>query len=150
MDRTVKVSPVSIKITIPAPDVVITPQWDVLLQSAEGLFRIKAYAPAVIVAQTACEVASERAIGRAFRKRGVADLEAPVTGFFSSYSLKNERIRKVYGALTGDSIQHAPFWSAYCEMVKLRNDAVHEGKDIPEADARTGLATLIPNRRCLK
>jgi hypothetical protein len=60
----------------------------------------------------------------------VSDLEDPVSDLFSSYNLGNERVRKVYTALTGDLVGNAlpSWWQAFKDSVQRRNDIVHEGK----------------------
>jgi hypothetical protein len=64
--------------------------------------------------------------------------EDPVLGSEISlgYNLANPRIRKLYNAVTGDEIQKQAFWQAFKESATRRNQAVHKGRIITEADAK--------------
>ena len=65
-----------------------------------------------------------------------AHLEESVRSFLPSYSLANDRIRRLYTALTTDDIESQPFWSDFKASAKRRNDAVHQGVRINLADAQ--------------
>ena len=90
---------------------------------------------AVVTALMACETASERAFAYWFHKHGVAQLEDPITELFPSYSLANDRVRKVYGALSGDKIHEQAFWPQFKETAKLRGNVVHRGSRATPAEA---------------
>lgn len=114
-----------------------------LLEEADTLLtRDKKFGLVIVVAHTASEVAAQRAFARAFAKRGVPDLEEPVSDLFSSYNLGNERVRKVYTALTGDLAGSAlpAWWKPFKDSVERRNDIVHEGTRATEAEAIDSLA----------
>lgn len=72
----------------------------------------------------------------AFVKRNIGDLEDSISDFFSGYNLGNDRLRAFYTALTGDTIQDAPFWQAFKDSAGRRHKIVHEGRSATEADAR--------------
>ena len=110
-----------------------------LLQEAQELIDQKKYGLAVIVAHMACEVRVQRSLSAAFKNRNIPEMEDPVVELLSGYNLGNQRIRKVYNALTGDLVQDAPFWSKFMESAKRRNDIVHNGKTATEAEARESL-----------
>jgi hypothetical protein len=77
-----------------------------LLTMARGLIDQGEPSIAVVVAHMACEVATERRLSEAFVTKGVQFLkDAVMTGSFSGYSLSNDKIRKLYVALTGDKVQ---------------------------------------------
>ena len=90
---------------------------------------------AVVVAHMACEVATERRLSEAFVTKGVQYLKDAVTGSFSGYSLRNNRIRGLYIALTGDKVQLTPFWSKFKNSAKRRNRIIHEGHTVGATEA---------------
>lgn len=120
-------------------DVEVVRHWTRLLENAERLHTSGEYEVAIVVAQTACEVITERAISKAFGNKGVAELESPVTGFLISYNLGNERVRKLYDALAGDTVAGEGFWEAFKALAKTRNESVHSGRKVSETESRDGL-----------
>ena len=96
-----------------------------LLSVAQSLINSGEFAIAVIVAHVACEVATERVMAAAFTAKGIQDLEKPVKALLPGRNLGNNRIRKLYTALTGDAVQNQPFWSKFTISAELRNDIVH-------------------------
>jgi hypothetical protein len=78
----------------------------------------------------AWEIAAERAISLAFVSRGLEYLEDAVSDFLFGYNLATKRNRNLYNALTGREIQNQPFWQAFKESAKRRNDAVHKGASV--------------------
>lgn len=105
-----------------------------LIREADDLlFRAKQPGLAIVVAHTACEVATQRAFARAFIHRGTA------VGAFFSYNLASERVRKRYTALTGDAVWQASWWSAFTKSVERRNAIVHEGRKATDAEAAASL-----------
>lgn len=95
----------------------------------------------MILASTACEVVASRAIAKGFASKNVPELEKPVRALMLSCSLSNERVRRVYSALTGDDLAAAlgPAWKGFTDLVQLRNRTAHAGKRIAAAEARQGL-----------
>jgi hypothetical protein len=51
------------------------------------------------------------------------------------YNLANDRVRKLYNAVTGDQIQTQSFWQAFKESATRRNQAVHNGRIATKAEA---------------
>ena len=94
---------------------------------------------AIVVAHTASEVATQRAISRAFAHRSISDLEDAVEDLFSSYNLGNHKARRFYTALTGDAVQKEWWWSEFQQSVKRRNDIVHEGRKATDGEAAASL-----------
>jgi hypothetical protein len=84
---------------------------------------------AVVVAHTACEIATERSLDEAFVAKGISDrLQDWVKSFNYGYNLGSHRIRGLYTALTEDEPQkeHA-FWQKFKASVERRNSIVHNG-----------------------
>jgi len=100
---------------------------------------------AVIVAHLAADIAASRKLTDAFGARGVADLEEPVSAFFSGSSLGNEHIRNLYTALTCDKLVDQPFWPTFKLSAKKRNQIVHEEVTASETEAQNaiGAATAL-------
>ncbi len=113
--------------------------WTELLENAERFHGSREYSVAVVVAQTACEVIAERAISKAFANKGIPELESSVTNFLISYNLGNERVQKLYAALTGDNIVGKELWMAIKRLAKTRNKSVHTGREVSETESREGL-----------
>lgn len=84
-------------------------------------------AEAIIVAQTACEVATERAIIEALNNRSVPELEEIFDKLLPSYNITNFNVRKLYSTLTGNDVTKEGFWSDIDISVKLRNKIIHKG-----------------------
>lgn len=94
------------------------------------------YEVCVVTAQMACEICAERVLRKFFAERDVVFLESAIGELLPSYNLSNDKVRKVYVALTGDSIHQQFFWSEYKVVVSLRNKAVHAGSRIQESQAQ--------------
>jgi hypothetical protein len=114
-----------------------------LLEQAQRLSDQGDHALAIVMAQMACEIATELVISAAYRRRGVADLEEPVSGLFPSFSLGNERLLKLYVALTGDKIQNESFWPAFKAHAKRRGGLIHGGlrvRQVGKAEAADSIS----------
>jgi hypothetical protein len=110
------------------------------LLDAADQFLSQEPAVALVTAHMACEILVEQLMSTAFKTRGIADLEEAVTDFFSGSSMGNNRIRKLFVALTGDAIQKAPFWERFDKSSTLRNKAIHEGKRVSPDEGREACA----------
>lgn len=113
------------------------PYHRTLLDTADNLLT-REPAVALVTAHMACEIYVEQLISAAFRKRSIVDLEDPITVFFPSNNLANERLRNIYVALTRDRIHEAPFWAKFKESAKIRNDAIHHGARVSTDQGRAG------------
>jgi hypothetical protein len=111
-----------------------------LLAKAQELSDDDYHAPAIVMAQMACEIATEQVISAAYKQRGIADLEDPVNELFPAFNLGNERLRRLYLALTGDVIQEQPWWSEYIEHTRRRNRVVHHGERPSKEDAEASIS----------
>jgi hypothetical protein len=60
-----------------------------------------------------------------------------------SYNLGNERVRKLYEALSrDDALVKQEFWDPFTRHVRRRNDVVHRGERITVEDARESIAVV--------
>lgn len=94
---------------------------------------------AVVVAQSAVEVAVETAISFALQVR---DVPEPVQDWIEgstveSWSPTNERVQRLWKALTGDTITNAPGWQPYKVGTKLRHGVVHRAMPVTLGQAET-------------
>jgi hypothetical protein len=100
---------------------------DVLLKTARTFVKDGHHDIAVVVAHMAAEVAAERVMRAAFEKLSIPALAQPVFDLLSGYNLGNDRVRKLYAALTGDDINARKFWHDFKQSAERRNRVVHEG-----------------------
>ena len=107
----------------------------ILLRTAQRLSDEEQYSIAVVVAHMACEIATERSLGEAFRTRNIVDLEAVIEDMLSGYNLANERVRNLYVAMSGDKIHEQPFWVKFKKSARRRNDIMHGGATASKSDA---------------
>jgi HEPN domain-containing protein len=107
-----------------------------LLKSAKDMITGGRHEIAVVTAQMACEICVERVLRTYFRFKEVTYLEDAIEDLLPSYNLANEKVRRIYSALTGDAIHQQYFWSEYKTMVSIRNKAVHAGARIQESQAQ--------------
>lgn len=101
-----------------------------LLQLARGLATQGFHAQAVITAQTACEVCTEAVMTRLIRSRGIDDLQEALDWMIPTYNLGNDRVRKLYVALSSDEIEKATFWPRFKTHTERRHEAAHKGMGI--------------------
>lgn len=106
-----------------------------LLNFARRLIDEGQFSIAVVVAHMACEIATERSLSESFNRKGLKYLEEPIYEFLNGYNLANDKIRKLYTALTGDEIQKQPFWEKFKNSARCRNHIVHEGITVKKAEA---------------
>jgi len=111
-----------------------------LLTAARDLIDKGEFSIAVVVAHMACEISVERALSRAFKAKGIDYLQQPIKELGFSYNLANDRVRKLYNAVTGDEIQKQSFWKEFKASAERRNDAVHEGKIATKEEAEASFA----------
>jgi hypothetical protein len=129
-----EIPPITISSLVTAQATVVTyPQK--LLSLARRLIDEGEFGVAVVVAHMACEIATERTLSEAFAAKGIPDLEVAVRDFFSGNSLGNDRIRKLYTALTGDDIAKAPFWQKFKLSAQKRGSIAHSSITVTKAEA---------------
>lgn len=107
---------------------------ETLLAACRGLIDDGHYGISVVVAHMACEVSVERSLSAAFAAKGLQYLEDPVLDFLNGYNLGNDRNRKLYAALTNDNIEQQAFWPAFKESATRRNNIVHGGGIVGQAE----------------
>ena len=91
------------------------PEWwgnryEVLLSVARWLREEGHHEAPIATAQTACEVCAETTLSALFRTKDITYLSDPVGNLISTYSLANDRVRKLYEAVSEDPIHEEPFW----------------------------------------
>jgi hypothetical protein len=119
----------------------ISPLFEALLNSADGLLnRVNQPSAAVLVAQTAIEVCTERLVSKLLDKRGANFLEDWIDARLPNYNIANETVRSLYQALSSDTqIAQRPFWQRLGSHVQLRNDIAHEGRIAREDEAQASI-----------
>lgn len=137
MARTVNVEARMMAMSSATASVTVIPYSETLLAKSQELIDKGDFNIAVVVAHMACEIAVERVMSEAFMKRDIEDLEDPVLDFLSGYSLANERLCKLFNALTRKQVQTQPFWPAFKESATRRNNVMHHGALVTKAEAQT-------------
>jgi hypothetical protein len=83
---------------------------------------------AVVLAHAATEWATEDALRRLLRHRGVADEVAePILEMFKVTSLTEDPVRKLFKSLTGTKPSEERWWRGWSESRELRNKIAHRG-----------------------
>jgi hypothetical protein len=106
-----------------------------LLTVARSLIDQGEFSIAVVVAHMACEIATERSLSQSFVEKRIQYLEDTVMDLLNGSNLANNRIRKLYTALTGDDVQNATFWPKLKESAERRNKIIHKGAIVEKAEA---------------
>jgi hypothetical protein len=107
-----------------------------LIEAAEDMIAQNHYEISVVTSQMACEISVERTLAHYFRTQELKHLEGPIDDLLPSYNLANEKVRKLYTAVTGDKIQTEFFWAEYKTIVTIRNKAIHTGQRIEKSQAQ--------------
>src|SRR5690348_11607485 len=125
------------------PTVKISPLYDALLHSADGLSnRVHQHSVAVLVAQTAIEVCTQRLITKLLDQRGATFLEKWIDDRLQNYNIRTETVRKLYEAVSSDAqLVNQPFWTSnrLIDHIELRNDVAHQGRVATPAQAQASL-----------
>jgi len=102
-----------------------------VLASARSFLAADKYDVAVIMAQTACEIATDDVITVLLRRQNFSEgILAWINRQIEwSTTLKNDKLYSLYRALSGDELQkdQKALWEAYVRRADLRNDIVHTG-----------------------
>ena len=119
----------------------VTDPYRRLLEVAKGFAAgddPRHYGPAVVLAQSACEVCTENTFELLFTDMGIGHLYGPYAKFVASFNLASDdpRLRKMYTALTGDQITETPFWAQLTDLPKKRNLIAHRGEDVSKEEAQ--------------
>jgi hypothetical protein len=128
----------------------VTTYPQTLLLTARDLLDRGQFGISVVVAHMACEVATERSLSEAFVGKALEYLEEPVLGFLNGYNLASDRNRKLYAALTGDTIEQQPFWKEFKASSTRRNAIIHQGKIVGKDEAEQSLSSALSFVKHLK
>lgn len=90
---------------------------------------------AIIVAQTTVELCTEATLEELLRVHGVDQIREPLTDLFKTYSITDDRLRRIFNALSCDEVQQSEFWGNLCALSKARNTIVHSGVNCPHDQA---------------
>jgi hypothetical protein len=116
----------------PTPTEVLTSYPQILLTQARQFIDSDQSGMGIVLAHTACEVATEQAMSKAFSTKGLQSLEDAVMRFLNGYNLNNGRIRNLYTVLTEDNIILP---SGFEASSKRRNRIVHGGAGATKQEA---------------
>ena len=125
-----------------APTVRISPLFEALLNSAGQLLKDGHPSAAVLVAQTAIEVCTERIVSKFIAARGATFLSKWIDDRLDNYNIFNEAVRRLYQALSSDAaLVNQGFWtsSRLKNHVELRNDIAHEGRQASLVEAQASV-----------
>jgi hypothetical protein len=113
-----------------------------LIESADTWHAQGHYKEAVILAQTAVELFTEKVLGHLYHTRHVEYLKPQFEHLLINYNIGNAKVSGLYMALSGDDITQQPFWTHIADHVELRNKLVHDGEDATEAQSRASLDAI--------
>jgi hypothetical protein len=114
---------------------------EILLQSAQRLFDDGEFGVAVVVADTACEVAVERVISQSFARSNIPQVADPINGLLNGYNISNPKVQSLFDALAGKTVKQDKqgIWDKFLKSVTRRNRTVHAGKQPTKAEAQESL-----------
>jgi len=96
---------------------------------------------AVILAQSACELQTEEALGDLVRPAMSAKLAGVMLSRLRSpVTLADQYARDIWQALTDDPVRGETWWESWKTTRELRNEVAHSGKAVSQADAANCLA----------
>jgi hypothetical protein len=90
---------------------------------------------AVIFAQSACELHTEKALSELMRQLSTTVKGAILELCGETISLADTRARQLWRALTNDHVSDQSWWKAWKDNRDLRNDVAHEGRSVSAAEA---------------
>jgi hypothetical protein len=130
----------SFMLPMPATLMVLTPFSHSLLARAkeEGAKGNTQFA--VVLAQAACELATEDALNELMRVRSAEYLSDSILGIFKTTNLTDDRLRGIFAALAGEGPESEVWWESYREAQKVRHSVAHEGKQVSTAQAQSAIA----------
>src|SRR6185369_14379963 len=85
--------------------------YENLLAAAESAHEQAQYKEAVILAQTALELFTEKILGQLYVTRHIEYLKTEFEHLLINYNMANAKVSGLYIALSNDPITQAPFWS---------------------------------------
>ena len=122
----------------------LKPVYRFLLAQASDLVRAKQYQFAVILAQAACELATEESVNNLLRRWADVSREAVMSDLKRGATLDDFKVRDLYGVLARDypagdpqrGVPPAPWWQVWKASLALRHDVAHNGLQVTEMQAR--------------
>jgi hypothetical protein len=132
------------------PSIRLSPLFEALLNSTRQLISSGQPTAAVVIAQAAIEVCTERLVTKSLVLRGGAFLQDWIDDRLPNYNVFNEGVKALYKAVTEDTtITEKDFWRSgrLKAHVELRNAIAHRGKTATpeEANASFIVADQIIN-----
>ncbi len=119
------------------------PVYETLLATAQQHHANGGYQESVIFSQIAAEVAADGCLARLIDRTEPASLRQWLKDQLKvNTNLANDNVRKMYTSLSGDPIADAPWWSAFKEHTRLRNDVTHEGVPVTSHQSERGLTVV--------
>jgi hypothetical protein len=125
------------------PNFTASEPYQNLLAAAESAHAQGQSKEAVILAQTAVELFTEKTLGELYTVRHIEYLKTEFEHLLINYNIGNAKVSGLYVALSQDDIKQAQFWSAFVAHTELRNDLVHEGKDATAEQSRASLDAVM-------
>src|SRR5262245_61110698 len=112
-----------------------TEPYAALMEAAQTWHQEGHYKEAVIIAQSALELFTEKILGHLYVSRHIEYLKPQFEHLLINYNIGNSKVSGLYMALSGDRITQESFWSALTAHVELRNRLVHDGQNATESEA---------------
>jgi hypothetical protein len=113
-----------------------------LLDEAKNSLQSGLNEMAVVLSQAASEMCTEWALTTLFTIRNIQDLADPLLDLFVVPDICNERLHRVYAALSGDSPNQQPFWSTLKAHRDRRNVVVHRGQKSSHTEAQESVIVV--------
>jgi len=113
-----------------------------LLEEAKHSLHAGLYEMAVVLSQAACEMCTEWALTTLLTIRNIKGLAEPLLDLFKATDICTERLHNVYEALSGDSPNQQPFWSALKIHHARRNGVVHRGQKSSQNEAQESVLVV--------
>lgn len=80
-----------------------------LIHAAEAMIVQNNFEISVVTAQMACEISVERTLNIFFLNKELQYLKDSIEDLLPSFNIANDKVRKLYTAITGDKIQNEFF-----------------------------------------
>ena len=119
-------------------------RFEVLLEATKRLRDDGHPEAAIVTAQTACEICTEIVLTGTFQRRRIDYLSDPLGRLLPNYNIGNDRVRRIYEAVTNDSIAAADSvrWQRFQQHVKKRHGVVHGGQEATRSDANASIKVV--------
>lgn len=114
-----------------------------LLNAARRHHQQGRHQEAVIFAQMAAEIAAEARLNVLIQQVQPVALQPLLQRQLDwNANLARKEVRRLYDALTGDTIGERTWWPDYHANSERRNDVAHRGAPVSAADAARGLSAV--------